>query len=365
LIAFVFVRTRIIKKSLIETDPLKKSAALGKNFCRFFPTGATHGSEPKEDGHAIAWMWKREPTVMASMNADCTKRADAPSFDLYLTEIQLDSLLTQCEERTLAHAIASGDDQARGRMIRANLRLVVKIARDYVGRGLSFEDLVGEGNLGLIRAAEEFDPRFGVRFSTYAAYWIKQAIRHALTTTSSTIRLPAHMITMLSRWRRAERSLRRRLGRTPEANEIADDLALTSAQRIMVDRAQGARKLRQESSIDPQANWSPDEAPDPHAPPQAHLEETELRDELLRRISALEPREQKVLAYRYGLDGQSPLTLMEVGRRLGVTREWVRKIEQKALRKLIQQMVPDDLPPRTTPRPAPRSRPLAVAARTA
>ncbi len=121
-------------------------------------------------------------------------------------------MLTAAEECPLAEAIARGDKDARSRMIQANLRLVVKIARDYVGRGMILEDLIGEGNLGLIRAAEEFQPRFGTRFSTYAAYWIKQSIRHALINTTSTIRLPAHMVGLLTKWRRSERVALSRAG---------------------------------------------------------------------------------------------------------------------------------------------------------
>src|SRR5207253_3748621 len=133
---------------------------------------------------------------------------------------------TSAEECELAGAIAGGDLDARARMIRCNLRLVVKIARDFAGRGIVLDDLIGEGNLGLIRAAEEFDPRFGTRFSTYASYWIKQSIRQALINTTATIRLPAHMIGLLTRWRRAERALGREAGRAPTFDEVASHLHL-------------------------------------------------------------------------------------------------------------------------------------------
>ncbi len=140
------------------------------------------------------------------MNYPRGKNAGMPdSLQVYLREIKDEGLLTAAEECALADAIARGDRDARTRMIQANLRLVVKIAREYVGRGMVFEDLIGEGNVGLIRAAEEFEPRFGTRFSTYASYWIKQSIRHALINTTPTIRLPAHMVGLLSRWRCAER----------------------------------------------------------------------------------------------------------------------------------------------------------------
>ncbi len=141
--------------------------------------------------------------------------ASSSTLDVYLREIQTTDLLSADEERELAEAIRNGDKDARARMIQANLRLVVKIAREYLGRGLTLDDLIGEGNLGLIRATEQFDPAFGTRFSTYAAHWIKQAIRHALTNTAATIRLPAHMVGLLTRWRRTERALRRELGHDP------------------------------------------------------------------------------------------------------------------------------------------------------
>ena len=164
-------------------------------------------------------------------------------------------MLTAAEECTLAEAIARGDKDARSRMIQANLRLVVKIARDYVGRGMILEDLIGEGNLGLIRAAEEFQPRFGTRFSTYAAYWIKQSIRHALINTTSTIRLPAHMVGLLTKWRRSERALCRELGRTPSFNEVASHLGLSETQKFLVAKALQARQLKLESTIAFGTDW--------------------------------------------------------------------------------------------------------------
>src|SRR3954447_4031564 len=139
----------------------------------------------------------------------------------YYRDISQVSLLSAEEEKELAEAISRGDRDARSRLIQANLRLVVKIARDYAGRGMALEDLIGEGNLGLIRAAEEYDPRFGTRFSTYASYWIKQAIRHALINTSATIRLPAHMVNLLTKWRRTERALTREFGCAPTSDQIA------------------------------------------------------------------------------------------------------------------------------------------------
>lgn len=253
----------------------------------------------------------------------------ADGLEIYLGEIRGDALLSADEECTLAHAIALGDHDAKDRLIRSNLRLVIKIARDYLGRGLAFDDLIGEGNIGLIRATEEFDPSFGVRFSTYAAHWIKQAIRYALTNTTATIRLPAHMVKLLNKWRKAEHALRRELGTDPNDDQIADRLGLTLAQREMVRRARLASRLRRETNTEDQGHaWTVDEAPD------AALELAEDRLDVLRRLDRLDDRERLVVALRFGLDGQTPLTLNEIGRRLGVTREWVRKIESRAVRKL-------------------------------
>jgi RNA polymerase primary sigma factor len=212
----------------------------------------------------------------------------------------------------------------------------VKIARDYAGRGMVLDDLIGEGNLGLIRAAEEFDPRFGTRFSTYASYWIKQAIRHALINTTATIRLPAHMYGLLTKWRRAERLLCRERGSVPSFEEVASQLGLTETQKVMVVRARRATQLKLESSLgDQDGSWSPDESMDSATSPEAALEIRDEKAEILRRMDRLDDRERMVLTLRYGLAGEPPLTLKEIGFRLGITREWVRKIELKAVAKLL------------------------------
>ncbi|WZO95789.1 RNA polymerase sigma factor RpoD/SigA [Isosphaeraceae bacterium EP7] len=256
------------------------------------------------------------------------------TMDVYLNEIKGDALLTAEEEKQLAVAIAEGDRGARSRMIRANLRLVVKIAGDYQNRGLTMDDLVGEGNIGLLRAVQQFDPAFGTRFSTYAAYWIKQAIRHALANAAPTIRLPAHMIGLLTRWRRAERSMSRVLGRSVEFHEVADELGLSDAQRRMVESAMRSRQIRQETASNEDEAWTPEEATDSCAPPDAALEADDEKQAMRSRLAQLDEREQTILSLRFGLDGDEPLTLKEVGRRLGVTREWVRKIEVRAVDKL-------------------------------
>ncbi len=266
-------------------------------------------------------------------------------LDLYLGEIRRNELLKPAEEATLAAAIARGDSAARTRMIQSNLRLVVRIARDYVNRGLSLDDLIGEGNLGLIRAAEEFDPAFGTRFSTYASYWIKQAIRHALTNTTATIRLPSHMVNLLTKWRRAERSLAREMGMAPTEEQVAVQLGLTDAQLELVRKAQLAGRLQLESNFAEEGSgWTPDDAAAEAADPGAAVEADDDRRVLERRLARLEPRERMVVALRYGLEGQAPMTLKEVGRRLGVTREWVRKIELRAVRRLEEADSPEPVP---------------------
>jgi RNA polymerase sigma factor (sigma-70 family) len=173
----------------------------------------------------------------------CTRAKNRPvlsSFRLYMQDIRVESRLTAAEETNLAVAIADGDKEALARMIQANLLLVVTIARDFTRRGLAFDDLVAEGNLGLIRAAKDFQPRFGTRFSTYAGYWIKQAIRHALINTTSTIRLPTHMVTMLTKWRRAERALASGRDETPSFDEVAAVIGLNESQKRMVADARRA-----------------------------------------------------------------------------------------------------------------------------
>jgi RNA polymerase primary sigma factor len=273
------------------------------------------------------------------MNCIPAKDCDVPTLlQLYLREITDDSLLTASEECSLAAAIARGDSEARSRMIQSNLRLVVRIARDYLGRGLQLDDLIGEGNLGLIRAAEEFDPRFGTRFSTYASYWIKQAIRHALINTTSTIRLPAHMVGLLTKWRRAERALCRQAGRVPSFDEIAQMLSLSETQKSLVAKALNARQLKLEGRIAEDNGHRPwEEAVGRNCSPESTLDTDDELKQLSRRMERLDDRERVILSLRYGLEGETPLTLKEIGRRLGVTREWVRKIELRAVRKLDER----------------------------
>ncbi len=270
------------------------------------------------------------------MNRPQTRTSDPSNvLTTYFRQIKDDALLTSAEEQALARSIAAGDRDARARLIQANLKLVVNIARGYMGRGLSMEDLIGEGNLGLIRAAEEFDPSFGTRFSTYASYWIKMAIRDGLTNSSSTIRLPAHIVKLMAKWRKAERELCREFGFAPTAEQVAVTLGLTDSQLEMIEQAKRARGIQMEAGGGDDAGaWSPDELADAQGMPGASLEADDERQGLMRRLARLDERERAVVVLRFGLEGEAPLTLREVGQRVGLTREWVRKIETRAVRKL-------------------------------
>jgi RNA polymerase primary sigma factor len=242
--------------------------------------------------------------------------------------------LSSYEECELSALIEGGDRDARDRLVVANLGLVVTIARQFCGRGLELDDLTGEGNLGLIRAAKEFQPRFGTRFSTYAAYWIKQSIRQALINTTATIRLPSHMFGLLTKWRRAEQTLFRQAGRGPSFEEIASYLQLSEVHKSLVAHAQQAGQLRLEANCGGDSrNWLASDLGNRHA---AGEDMVEFDDEwlvTLQRMKRLEARELEVLTLRYGLEGEV-LTFREIGLQLGITREWVRKLELHALHKL-------------------------------
>jgi RNA polymerase sigma factor (sigma-70 family) len=218
-------------------------------------------------------------------------------------------------------------------MVLANTGLVIEIATTFAGRGASIDDLIGEGYLGLIRAADKFDPRFGTRFRTYAAPCIKEAIRSALMNATPTIRLPRYMIRLLTTWMRAERSSAREFGRSCDFDEIASRIGLSKMQRDLVAKARRARQLMLETDLrGPMGSWLSDETEDqPSA--EAVLEAEEERAVIRRSMGCLEARERAVLMLRYGLEGEG-LSSAEIGRRLGRSREWVRQTELRCLRKL-------------------------------
>jgi RNA polymerase primary sigma factor len=256
------------------------------------------------------------------------------ALQLFLREAGRHPLLTAAQEVELAKRIERGDMEAKSRMIQSNLRLVVSIAKNYRNQGLPFLDLIQEGTLGLIRAVEKFDWRRGFKFSTYATWWIRQAVARALADKGRTIRMPVHIVERMQKINRAERTLWTQLGREPSLDEIADEASLTEQQVLEVRAA-----ARASASLDAPVGDTEDavlgdfvagDDPLPEETVELHL-----RSEALRlALSALPAREREVVTLRYGLGGTEPRTLEEIGRRLGLTRERVRQIELESLRRL-------------------------------
>ena len=271
----------------------------------------------------------------AAPKLDLSVEPSLDSLRLYLREIGKVPLLTADQELTLAKRIERGDMAAKTAMIEANLRLVVSIAKGYLGRGLSFLDLIQEGSLGLIRAVEKFDYRKGYKFSTYATWWIRQAVTRAIADKARTIRIPVHMVEKLNKVVHVERQLVQRLGREPSAEEIAEELEMTSAEvREILRMAQVPVSLEkpvgdeEDSSL---GDFVEDEAAEsPFDTAQLLLR----REDVEHALSALPRREREVIELRYGLLGGEPRTLEEVGRAFGVTRERIRQIENTTLKKL-------------------------------
>jgi RNA polymerase primary sigma factor len=260
-------------------------------------------------------------------------------LETYLREINETPLLNAEEEKQLAYRIEEGDSEARDRMVRANLRLVVNIARSYTGKGLSLQDLIEEGNLGLLRAVEGFDPSMNTRFSTYASYWIKQSIKRALVNTAKTIRIPAYMVELLAKWRRATTRLQEEFGRTPTQEEIARHLNLPKKKLNIIKKA--IRVYNSAPQTDqPESGWSLDEMlMDGHAKtPDTEMVEADDLHHVLELLDKMDKREATVLRMRFGLDDEEPKTLKEIGECLGLTRERVRQIESEALSKLSESM---------------------------
>jgi RNA polymerase primary sigma factor len=266
---------------------------------------------------------------------DLTVEPSLDSLRLYLRSIGQVDLLTAAQEVELAKRIERGDMLAKRQMVEANLRLVVSIAKGYLGRGLSFLDLIQEGSLGLIRAVEKFDYRRGYKFSTYATWWIRQAVTRAIADKARTIRIPVHMVEKLNRVAHVERQLVQKLGREPEPAEIAEELRWpVSDVRDIIRVSQLPVSLEKPVGDEDESelgDFVADEAVlEPFEEASEHLQKEGVR----RALDALPERERQVIELRYGLSGAEPLTLEEVGRTFGVTRERIRQIENNTLKKL-------------------------------
>jgi RNA polymerase primary sigma factor len=275
---------------------------------------------------------------MSRLRRSRTDTVQSP-LETYLREINETALLNAEEEKQLAYRIEQGDSEARDRMVRANLRLVVNIARSYTGKGLGLQDLIEEGNLGLLRAVEGFDPTMNTRFSTYASYWIKQSIKRALVNTAKTIRIPAYMVELLAKWRRATSKLQDELGRPPTQEEVATSLDLPKKKLNIIKKAIHVyNSAPQTEQIE--GGWSLDELlMDANTKtPDTELVEADDLHHVLDLLQKMDRREATVLRMRFGLDDDEPKTLKEIGECLGLTRERVRQIESEALGKLSESL---------------------------
>ncbi len=266
---------------------------------------------------------------------DLTIEPSLDSLRLYLRSIGRVDLLTASQEITLAKRIERGDMMAKRQMVEANLRLVVSIAKGYLGRGLSFLDLIQEGSLGLIRAVEKFDYRRGYKFSTYATWWIRQAVTRAIADKARTIRIPVHMVEKLNRVAHVERQLVQRLGREPEASEIAEELRWSTRDvRDIMRVAQLPVSLEKPIGDEDDSELGDFVADEGILEPFEEASEHLQKEGVQRALNALPERERRVIELRYGLSGVDPMTLEEVGRTFGVTRERIRQIENNTLKKL-------------------------------
>ena len=272
------------------------------------------------------------------MSAQRVRRDTDPNSPLYLyfQEINATPLLTSDQEVSLASRIALGDPEAREHMVKANLRLVVNIARGYMNKGLGLEDLIEEGNLGLMRAVEGFDGGMSNRFSTYASYWIKQSIRRAVMNQGKPIRLPAYMVTLLTKWKRVSTALTDKLGRSPTPEEIGRNLRLSRKKVGIVAKAIRVNNLTPHPDSPDEGNLLDDMLTDDRAKsPGDLLIEADDLERIYEELDRLDERESSVIRMRFGLTGEGPMTLREIGETMGLTRERVRQLETGAIAKLM------------------------------
>jgi RNA polymerase primary sigma factor len=267
------------------------------------------------------------------------------SLRIYLREIAKTDLLTREQEVELAAKIKNGDKQARSLMIRANLRLVVKIAQDYSNYGLPLSDLISEGNIGLMKAVERFDPEKGGKLSTYGSWWIKQSIKRALANQSKTIRLPVHMVDKISRMRRISNMLAESLGREPTDSELAEELGIPRNKLAMLKQAsQRPASLDAPIGDDDSSDYSEIIGDEKALDPALALQSKNMHSQLDDLLDNLDERETRIIGARFGLDGQKPLTLEEIGVEFGVTRERIRQLQNVALTKMRKSLRKKDLP---------------------
>jgi RNA polymerase primary sigma factor len=261
-------------------------------------------------------------------------------LQLYLKQINESPLLSAEEERQLARRIIHHNDpEARERMVRSNLRLVVNLAKHYVNRGLSLPDLIEEGNIGLLKAVEGFDPENGTRFSTYASWWIKQAIKRALINSVQPIHIPAYMVEMMAKMKAAMRELEEDLGRLPTIDELSQHLKMSPKKlRIIRKAIRAINTPTQTGSADGELTINDLVADTNNPPPDEAVCEGDNIRHLMDLLGEIDEREATILRLRYGLAGEEPMTLKQIGNRIGLTRERVRQIEHEALRKLRDAM---------------------------
>jgi RNA polymerase primary sigma factor len=264
-----------------------------------------------------------------------TREVSTDSLQLFLKDIGKVDLLTAAQEVELAKRIERGEHRAKQEMVEANLRLVVSIAKKYRNQGLPFLDLIQEGTIGLVRAAEKFDHRKGFKFSTYATWWIRQAVARALADKARTIRMPVHIVEKLNKIVRSERKLRAELGREPTSTEIAIDVELTPDEVDQIRRSSQAPVSLEKPVGDEEESEFGHFLTDENEPLPEEVAEVEMRKATLQRVlETLGARERRVLELRYGLNGEHPRTLDEVGKTFNVTRERIRQIENQSLKKL-------------------------------
>jgi RNA polymerase primary sigma factor len=277
--------------------------------------------------------------ISMAHDASSDRIDDNGSLKIYLREIAEVPLLTREEEQALAKRIKKGDEKARTHMIRANLRLVVKIAHDYANLGLPIQDLISEGNIGLMKAVERFDARRGVKLSTYAAWWIKQAIKRALANQSKTIRLPVHVVDKLSRMRRVATKMADVLGREPTDDELSEEMGIPR-HKITQLKVVSLRPSSLDAPVgdDENAAFGEIVADESCLDPAEVLRDKALRKDMMDVVQELDERERAIIMARFGLDSPKPMTLEMIGKNFKVTRERIRQVQNIALHKLRMKL---------------------------